>query len=726
MTAPFGSTNAIVPGGGSVNPFSATALPQNGSTAPLPTNNPNGAFQTSGSGAGGVNNGQPAKLTANTSNAAASTTSNVPAPVVVNSQSATSYLSNVGQQVGNLQSDHAAQAAASAPVAPTGSTGTGSSTPTQTTSTTEQPPANPADQINQILASLTDTENNANAQANPAQPKDTYTAQEAQAIWGGNTNGLTQNADGSFTASPEALAAAGITDSNGDATGNTVNGVSTSETLSQEANGIQNQLASAYTKMNSDLTAISNGTYPLTPSETAMITSSQQQMLQALQMQTVSNQSYTGQVGESLASTGGMMGPMQMSAMQGAIAVGAQRTADLNSRLTQSIASLQDSFMKEDYTNVQDQWANTSKYFDDRASAISDMQKTIATSVQNMITNAKDQATTQISAIMDSANFGQKSYEDAYAQTQDAIKNALAQGTLDEKTAADLASEATARLTAEKGTFQVKTNLDGTTSIFNTATGQEQGGGIVSSGGSVNGDQTQPLISGTGENQALNSQFPEVNSAFTVSSFGVPYIDTSNLSAAGKLQAAEVAQQYQNENGTPLPMITAKNATVVQNIDDAKSNLDDMTEIITSNNLDASNFATRPINSALNAVEGATEANSDLAGLSTYALSAISLAKTMGAQGRLNQQEINLASKSMPEANDTVATVQTKLANLSKILGNAQKSILGASAYDAANPSPSTSAINTFLQSNNGTSDSDGSTPAVNPAFTQLDAQFGL
>jgi hypothetical protein len=405
--------------------------------------NPNAALQTPGTMGGNGATTSPVKLTANTSNAGASTTQTVPAPVVVNSQAATSYLGNVGQQVGNLQQNQQSQSAATAPVAPPTSAGSGSSTPTPTTtSTTPTPPADPSPQIQAIIDQLTQTADNANANANPPQVKSIYTAQEAQAIWGSNTAGLTQNPDGTFTASPEALASAGITDAQGNSTGNNVNGVQTSETLDQQANDVQTQLANGYAKMNSDLTAISNGTYPLTPSESSMISSAQEQMLQALQMQATANASYTGSVGESLASTGGLMGAQQMSMMQGAIAIGAQRTADLNSRLTQAIASLQDSFMKEDYTNVQDQWANTSKYFDDRAAAISDMQKTVATQVQNMITDARDQATTQISAIMDSANFGQKSYEDALTQANALVSQGIAQGTLTEKTNNDLATQA--------------------------------------------------------------------------------------------------------------------------------------------------------------------------------------------------------------------------------------------------------------------------------------------
>lgn len=672
----------------------------------------------------------PVKLTANTSNAGASTTQTVPAPVVVNSQAATSYLGNVGQQVGNLQQNQQSQAAATAPVAPAGNTGNGTgnasqtTTPTTTTSTTTPtPPANPSDQIQAILDQLTQTENGANANANPNEPKSIYTAQEAQAIWGGNTVGLTQNADGTFTASPEALSAAGITDNNGNTVQTNVNGVPTSETLGQEANDVQTQLANGYAKMNSDLTAIQNGTYPLTPSESSMISSSQEQMLQALQMQATANQSYEGQVGASLASTGGMMGAQQMSLMQGAIAVAAQRTADLNSRMTQSIANLQDSFMKEDYTNVMDLWNATSKYFDDRATAISDMQKTIATQVQNLITNARDQANTQITAIMDSANFGQKTYEDAYTQTQDAIKNALAQGTLDEKTANDLQSRAIAMIQAEKGTYEVKTNPDGTQSIFNTTTGQIEGSSASGNASTSDNVAASGNFSVTPDN--INTGFPAVDAGIAFSQYNVPYIDTSKMSSAEKLQAAEASKTFASQNGYELPMLTAANVTKMQAFDNAALNFNALSDLITGNKLDSANFMTRPFKDVSNAVGQSTQMNSQLAGLSAFAPMAITMARTLGAQGRINMQELNLAMKGMPTPDDTVATVQAKINNWNTILKDGEESIVGTKAFEAANPSPASSAINNFLSSNSGTSAS-GSTPAVNPAFTQLDAQFGL
>ena len=93
---------------------------------------------------------------------------------------------------------------------------------------------------------------------------------------------------------------------------------------------------------------------------------------------------------------------------------------------------------------------------------------------------------------------------------------------------------------------------------------------------------------------------------------------------------------------------------------------------------------------ALNAVESATQANADLASLSSYALSAIGIARTMGAQGRINTQEIQLAQNSLPNASDTVATVQQKLTNLNNILASGEKGIFGANTFTSYKPGTST------------------------------------
>jgi len=453
---------------------------------------------------------------------------------------------------------------------------------------------------------------------------------------------------------------------------------------------------------------VANGTYPLTANQQAQVNGITAQFQQLITAQTQANANLTGgtTIAENLYGMGTSL--VGLGQIKGTVDSGLAKIGALNSQMAAAVAQMEDSFQTNDMTMMKDAYDTYEQATKDRQSEIDTIQAAAEKSLVDAQTAQRDNETISLQKMVDDNTV-----------SQDALNYKLAQSTLDEKTKADLASEKTAQEVAEKGTYQVKTNPDGTQSIFNTATGKVVGGGVVAGGGTVT-IKGQQLVSGTGQNLALNSQFPEVNAAFVTSSFGVPYIDTSNLSAAGKLQAAEVAQEYQQENGHPLPMVTAKNATVVQNIDDAKSNLDDMTSIITSNNLASSNFLTKPFNSALIKVEGATQANADVASLNSYALSAISLAKTMGAQGRLNQQEIQLATNSLPSADDTVETVQTKLTNLSKILGNAQSSILGASAFDAANPTPASKAISSFMQSNG----SSQTTGAAN--FSSLDSQFGL
>lgn len=458
---------------------------------------------------------------------------------------------------------------------------------------------------------------------------------------------------------------------------------------------------------------VTNGTYPLTPTQQAQIDGVKSNFQDLITAQNNANANYTGgvTVAENLYGMGNSISGL--GEIKGTVDAGIAKISSLDSQMGAAVAAMMDSFQKDDMTNLKDAYDEYSSAAKDKQTEIDNLQTASEKALDDARQNAIQQQTLALTKMMDDNTI---SYQ--------AKQQALAQSTLDEKTKADLADEATAREEAEKGTYQVKTNPDGTQSIFNTATGNVVStSSLPSSGNGVSSNPDKPLVSGEGENATLNSQFPVINAAFTKSAFGVPYIDMSNITDnTGKLQAAEVAKQYQAENGVPLPMVTAKNVTVLQNVDDAKSNLDQMTEIITSNGLDASNFASKPINSALNDAEGATQADSDLAGLQTYALSAISLAKTMGAQGRLNQQEITLATKSLPSANDTVATVQTKLKNLTNILGNSEKSIVGNQAFSAANPSESDTKLQNYLVNNSGGSIS-GTTSTD---FTGLDSQFHL
>lgn len=469
------------------------------------------------------------------------------------------------------------------------------------------------------------------------------------------------------------------------------------------------------TAVSTAISNIENGVTPLNASEQAQVDGLQQQFQQLIAQQTLTNTGAVGSANIRGYQTGAAEydPTFQVKTIGSIVSAGAAKIANLQVQEASAVAQLTESLQNNDISEMKDAFTIYQDAYNARASAlqqtITDTTNAIATAQANYeqsIKDANDAQTLQLQQMMDDNTI---SYDDKQA--------ALAQSTLDEKTKADLANEAIAAEVAQKGTYQVKTNPDGTTSIFNTATGQIEGSGSSPFSNSPAAADGSFSVSPDGS----NTGFPEIDAAITYSAFGVPYIDTSNLSAAGKLQAAEVAKEYQQQTGNPLPIVTTANATVLHSVDTAKSNLDDMSALITENNLDASNFATKPFNSALNDVEGATEANADLASLQSYALTAIQIAKTMGAAGRINNQEIQLAQKSLPSPNDTVATVQQKLTNLSNILSNTEQGILGAQAFEAANPSPSSNAISTFLQSSIPSSTSGNSFN-----FSTVDAQYGL
>ena len=399
-------------------------------------------------------------LSANTSTPAATT---VPPPVVVGSQSAISNLSHIGTQIGNINGS-----ANNAPVAPpsttpqTNSTAPVTSTPANTTTTA--PPVSGTTTLDQQIQALLAGENT-DIQSVGSQDHGTviqnYTADEVNAIWGSTSApGLTQNPDGTYTADNTALASAGIVDANGNPTGANPGGVTTTQSIPSQLNNTTAQSAATYAKMTSDLAAIQNGTYPLTPSEQALVSSSQQQASLAMQQQLIANQSLVGQTQESLASTGGMMGAMQMSAIANAISVGNNRISSLNARLSQTMATLTQSFMTEDYNNITKAWSLASSYFNQRTTELQKMQDSINTSQNNMIKDIQTRTQEQLTALISSQNadstaardantaayqnatITEKQYMDNATIINDKIKNQLEQEKIDQGTPATRTQQA--------------------------------------------------------------------------------------------------------------------------------------------------------------------------------------------------------------------------------------------------------------------------------------------
>lgn len=205
----------------------------------------------------------------------------------------------------------------------------------------------------------------------------------------------------------------------------------------QQAQQAQADLDSQASVALGQLKQIATGAYPLSSAESSILSATAAGYQQAIQFQQQANQAYTGQMTEAMASLGiETSAPTQaMGMINSSISEGTQKVADLNGQMAISLGNLQLAFQKEDFAEVQNSWDETSKYLEDRVTTLQNMQKSVMDATAAQRQAVQDQFTSNLTAYMDTANFDQKT-------AQDAISNALSYGTLNEKTANDLSTRA--------------------------------------------------------------------------------------------------------------------------------------------------------------------------------------------------------------------------------------------------------------------------------------------
>lgn len=311
-------------------------------------------------------------MTANISSPNNTTTT--PAPAVITSSAASTDLANKQNQIAQLNADTANHQTAVNTPPPTPTTTTSDTSSTSSSGT----PSSLDTQVNDILSGFNTQEGNINSTAN------------------------TEATD-----------------------------------LGNEATDAQTALDTAATASLSKLDAISSGAYPLSPAEQQVMSATQQGFTQAIQFQQQANASYTGQITEAMASLGiSTSAPTEAIGMiYAAISSGSTKIADLNAQMATSLGNLSLAFQKEDFSEVQNAWDETSKYMEDRITTLTTMQKNVQDAATAQVKELQDYTTTAIDAYTKSANFD-------FTVADAAIKNGLAQGTLDERTANDLSERA--------------------------------------------------------------------------------------------------------------------------------------------------------------------------------------------------------------------------------------------------------------------------------------------
>lgn len=350
------------------------------------------------------------------------------APAVFNASKATSYLGNVGTQIGALNNDSAAQSQTQAINSQAqgqqqAQSQTQGQTQTQGQSDTTDPAAQLNDQISSILANLGQGEQNLDTQLNSA----TTTNNEGQQV-----------------------------------------------TFAQAEQENQMQQVQQYQQYAGLLNQIQTGTYPLSAPEQQLLSSTQSSFMQAIQQQQIANQAYTGQIAEAMASLGiNTSAPTQaMGNIFGAISTGQSKIAALDTQMAQSVSQLQLSFQQQDFSQVQTEWQNMSKQFSDRQDALASMQKQVSDALTQQKSDMVDYAKTAISALQSVATM-------SYQEKQDVIKNTLNQAQFTEQQRHDIVTE---QQDQEKINLQQQLQ-SGTTSSGTTATVPMTGNGTPDSAG---------------------------------------------------------------------------------------------------------------------------------------------------------------------------------------------------------------------------------------------------
>lgn len=194
----------------------------------------------------------------------------------------------------------------------------------------------------------------------------------------------------------------------------------------------QNEQNAAYSATMAKLQSITQGTYPLSPAESALVSSTASIFQNTISAQQTANKAYTGQMTELMASLGiNTSAPTQsLGEIQATIDSGNEKVSALNAEMSQSLAQLQMGFQKQDFDQVQTAWADAAAQFSDRNKQLQDMLKGVQDAAKEQVDQIQKNSTLALTAIMDSNTI-------SYQEKQLALSKAQ----LDETTRHDMAQE---------------------------------------------------------------------------------------------------------------------------------------------------------------------------------------------------------------------------------------------------------------------------------------------
>lgn len=229
------------------------------------------------------------------------------------------------------------------------------------------------------------------------------------------------------------------------------------------------------------LSEITNGTFPLTPAQQGLLNSTTAQYNQLIAQQKIANQTYEQGMLVMEARTGEAQGgtTTAMGNYQNAVNTGLAKIGEIENKMTTALANLQSGFQSDDLKMVQAAYDDFNKYADSKQKTITD----ISTATQTALNDMK---TATMTALQDNITNTLNSDKFTYQQKQDAIDNALKNSQLDETKLKDLRDY---QLKEETLAVQKQAN-DMLSGAFNNVKGISQ----TLSGGSANPAYQQAFL----------------------------------------------------------------------------------------------------------------------------------------------------------------------------------------------------------------------------------------
>jgi hypothetical protein len=232
---------------------------------------------------------------------------------------------------------------------------------------------------------------------------------------------------------------------------------------------ISDQQTTAYNQFSDQLNSVMNGTFPMSATQSSLISSLQKQLADNTVLQQNANNSQTGAAREAAFRAGGEYSPQEAAnSVANVVNQGVMRIQELDNSAASAMGKLEQDFQTQDYTMINDSYNALQKQLDSKSTAVTDLY---------------DKTTAALKAAQDQKQLDeQKQYDQIQKPIQDIVgqlsKNGAPQSVID---AAKNSKDVTGAMTAAAGYLNDPTSTAGMYSAY-TRNSQASGKTPMSAG----------------------------------------------------------------------------------------------------------------------------------------------------------------------------------------------------------------------------------------------------